>query len=71
MNRLRRDGVDDGRTIVEEVAARYGEIVAEPGWIDVHLRLEDIDLDVRLAGLDFDPGWIPWLGCVVRFVYDR
>lgn len=60
----------DARAVVEHVAARHGEIEAEPGWIDVHLRLDEVDLDVRMAGLDFDPGWIPWLGSVVRFVHD-
>jgi hypothetical protein len=62
---------NDARAVIEHVAARHGEIEAEPGWIDVHLRLDEVDLDVRTAGLDFDPGWIPWLGSVVRFVYDR
>jgi hypothetical protein len=52
------------------VALRRGSIVAEPGWIEVHLDLDDVDIDVRRAGLDLDPGWIPWLGCVVRFCYD-
>ena len=25
---------------------------------------------VRLAGLDINPGWLPWLGRVVQFHYD-
>jgi hypothetical protein len=33
------------------------------------LDLDDVDFDVRMAGLDLDPGWIPWLGVVVRFIY--
>jgi hypothetical protein len=36
----------------------------------VHLSLDDVDLDVRRAGLDGDPGWVWWLGQVVRFVYE-
>jgi hypothetical protein len=24
----------------------------------------------RRAGLDLDPGYVPWLGVVVRFVYE-
>ncbi|WP_341644924.1 hypothetical protein [Thauera sp. SDU_THAU2] len=39
--------------------------------VDLHLRLADASLDIRRAGLDIDPGWLPWLGCVVRFHYDR
>jgi hypothetical protein len=29
-----------------------------------------IRLPVRLAGLDINPGWLPWLGRVVSFHYD-
>jgi hypothetical protein len=61
---------EDPADVCLRVALRRGSIVAEPGWIDVHLDLDDVDVDVRCAGLDFDPGWIPWLGCVVRFCYD-
>ncbi len=41
-----------------------------PAHIDLHCALSDVRIDVRLAGLDVDPGWLPWLGCVVRFHYD-
>jgi hypothetical protein len=33
------------------------------------MPLDEVDLDVRRAGLDLDPGWVPWLGTVVRYVY--
>jgi hypothetical protein len=26
---------------------------------------------VRRAGLDVDPGWLPWFGRVVNFHFDR
>jgi len=51
------------------VTDRSGRIEREQGWVDVHLALADVDVDVRRAGLDLDPGWVPWLGCVVRFRY--
>jgi hypothetical protein len=56
--------------VVAEIAFHRGEILAETGWIEVHLSLRDVDVDVRRAGLDIDPGWVPWLGVVVRFVYE-
>ena len=31
-------------------------------------RLDEISVELRRAGLDLDPGWLPWLGAVVRFV---
>ena len=27
--------------------------------------------ETRLAGLDIDPGWLPWIGRVVSFHYDH
>ena len=38
--------------------------------VDVFFDLADADLHVRRAGLDIDPGWVPWLGRVVAFHYD-
>ena len=55
--------------LLAAVCRRRGRIVADPGWIDVHLDLAEVSTDVRRAGLDLDLGYLPWLGCVVRFVY--
>ena len=57
------------KDLLTAVCRRRGRIVADPGWIDVHLDLTEVSTDVRRAGLDFDPGYLPWLGCIVRFVY--
>ncbi len=51
------------------VLHRHAEVVADPGWIEIQLRLEEVDVAVRRAGLDLDPGYVPFLGSVVRFVY--
>lgn len=51
------------------VCLRDAEIVADPGWFEVRLALSEVDTAVRRAGLDLDPGHVPWLGVVVRFVY--
>lgn len=55
--------------VLQEVTRREAEIVADPGWIEVHFRLADVDTRLRRCGLDLDPGWLPWLGAVVRFAY--
>jgi hypothetical protein len=60
----------DPSEAVSRVARKRGEVVGEPGWIEVHLDLDDVDVEIRRAGLDLDPGWIPWLGVVVRFLYE-
>jgi hypothetical protein len=35
----------------------------------VLLDLDSATVEVRAAGLDLDPGWLPVLGCAVRFRY--
>ena len=51
------------------VWSRHAVIDARPGWIEAVFSLEDVDLRVRRAGLDLDPGAVWWLGGVVRFRY--
>jgi hypothetical protein len=66
--RLRAPALGD-EAVLATVCHRNAVIEAEPGWIDVRLSLDDVDLDVRRAGLDLDPDFLPWLGCVVRYRY--
>jgi hypothetical protein len=51
------------------VCHRHAVIDASPGWIDVELDLDEVTVEVRRAGLDLDPGYLPWLGSVVMFRY--
>ncbi len=37
---------------------------------DVMFDINRTDLRLRRVALDSDPGWVPWLGRVVRFHYD-
>jgi hypothetical protein len=39
--------------------------------VDVFFRPGDADMRIRRAGLDVDPGWVPWLQRVIAFHYDR
>jgi hypothetical protein len=69
--RLRLPGADgDDAQLVASVCRRRAEILADPGWFEVHLSLDDVRSEIRVAGLDLDPGWLPWLGVVIRFVYE-
>ncbi|MBL8844011.1 MAG: hypothetical protein JNL90_20980 [Planctomycetes bacterium] len=47
-----------------------GRLLVRPGRLDVCLPATAVRLDVRLAGLDVDPGFVPWLGVALRFHYD-
>ena len=55
--------------VLELVCRRDAVIEADPGWIDVVLSIDSVVVEVRAAGLDLDLGYVPWLGCVVRFRY--
>jgi len=52
------------------LAHRPARILADPGWIEVRYPLATLATPVRRAGLDLNPDWLPWLGAVVRFVYE-
>lgn len=49
--------------------ANPAEVRADASHIDVFYALDSVRLDIRLAGLDVNPGWVPWLGRVVAFHY--
>ncbi len=54
---------------VSEVANRPGRVSLSRADLDVTLPLDAVDIRIRRAGLDLDPGWLPWFGRVVRFHY--
>lgn len=54
---------------LHSVAFRQGRIVVTRTHVDVTLDWADLDLRIRRAGLDVDPGWVPWLGRVLQFHY--
>lgn len=59
----------DAEISLRQLCHRPGLLYIEPGWIELHLPLREADTRLRRAALDLDPGWISWLGCVVRFIY--
>jgi hypothetical protein len=48
---------------------RPGRVTATPTHIDVFFDHRQADVRIRRAGLDIDPGWVPWFGRVVHFHY--
>ena len=60
-----------GHTLsLEEARAllrRSGQIVLTDRAVTVIQPVEAIDIDLRRAGLDADPGWLPWLGKTLSF----
>jgi hypothetical protein len=52
------------------LACRDGAIAVTADEILVALSAADVDVDVRRAGLDLDPGWVPHLRRRVRIAYE-
>jgi hypothetical protein len=63
-------GDEHPEAVLERICRRPAEIVADPGWIEVRFPLAALSTEVRRAGLDLDPNWLPWLGAVVRLRYE-
>lgn len=54
---------------LHDLIVRPGRIVVTPLHLDVFFESGTVDLRIRRAGLDLDPGWVAWLGRVLRFHY--
>jgi hypothetical protein len=66
---LAADDADDA-AMLRRVCRRPATIAFDPGWIEVRFPLAALATDVRRCGLDLHPDWLPWLGAVVRIVYE-
>lgn len=49
---------------------RPAQLQLDGAWVEVVFPLKNLDTDIRRAGLDLDPGYVPWLGQVVRLRYE-
>ena len=58
-----------GRMGLSQLVRRPGGISFTRTHLDVTFGLNQVDIRVRRAGLDLDPGWLPWFGRVVMFHY--
>jgi hypothetical protein len=68
---LRSDKAPDGALDPEQVVLLVpGRLAITATHVDLVMRLDDISLPVRLAGLDRDPGWVADFGRVVRFHFE-
>jgi hypothetical protein len=64
---VRALGRDDAAEFLCRIPAR---IAFTPTHLDVFYSLDHHPIEIRLAGLDRDPGWIPAAGRYVRFHFD-
>jgi hypothetical protein len=55
--------------LLARLIGRRGELMRSRTHLDFYAALDDVDLDVRRAALDVDPGWVGFLGRVVSIHY--
>jgi len=65
----RKEWIGLGVLTLAALVRRPGRVHHSRTHIESCFDLSQLDLRVRRAALDVDPGWVPWLGRVVRFHY--
>ncbi|HEY6000587.1 MAG TPA: hypothetical protein VI078_14975 [bacterium] len=65
---MRRAGAR--RAAGDVLVRQAARVVLSAARVDIHLQLARLPIEVRLAGLDRDPGWVPSAGRGIRFHYD-
>jgi hypothetical protein len=60
----RHAGIGLARLVLREAG-----VSVTPTHVDLVLPLAQADVVLRRAGLDADPGWLPWFGWIVAFHY--
>ncbi len=56
---------------LRQIVQRPALVSWSPTHIDFFFRADDADVRLRRAGLDVDPGWVPWLDRVIHYHYNR
>jgi hypothetical protein len=54
---------------LRQMLNRPGRIASSKTHFDILFDTQQIDIRIRIAGLDINPGWVPWLARVVQFHY--
>ena len=67
--RARLSSLMQARLPLRRVLRRSGRVWLATHRIDVEMPLARADVRIRRAGFDIDPGFVPWLDCVLHFHY--
>jgi hypothetical protein len=57
-------------SVADAFLRRPGRVYLTRTHVDLVLPLSAATVEIRRAGLDFDPGWVPRLGRIVQFHYE-
>lgn len=55
---------------LRQLVNRNGQLACSRTHFDILIQTRQMDIRIRRAGLDIDPGWVAWLARVVQFHYD-
>ena len=56
---------------LRSLVMREGQIAVTRTHLDFLFNIDQLDIRIRKAGLDINPGWVSWLGMVVQFHYQQ
>ena len=56
---------------LRSLVLREGRIAVTRTHLDFLFNIDQLDIRIRKAGLDINPGWVKWLGMVVQFHYQQ
>jgi hypothetical protein len=63
-------GSESDDDVARTLCRRYARVRATDTQVDVFFGLQDLPLEIRFAGLDRDPGWVPAAGRFIAFHFD-
>jgi hypothetical protein len=69
LRRSRGLALREARLPLRRIAWRRGSARVSAERVDIEFPAAAADVRIRRAGFDIDPGFVPWLGRVVRFHY--
>ena len=63
-------GIDENTNLAHILLDHHAKVTVTPTHLDVFFSLSDHPIEIRLSGLDRDPGWVPAAGRFIAFHYD-
>lgn len=62
-------GISNAHALPETLLLRRGRLYVTRTHVDLVMHLNQATPEVRMSGLDADPGWVPSLGRVIKFSF--
>jgi len=63
-------GIDSEDSLADILLHHHARVAITPTHLDIYFSLADHPIELRLSGLDRNPGWVPAAGRFIAFHYD-